>query len=72
MRLARHLTWISFAATHASGFCSHTSGSERDCRRRIYRPNNLDLIGKRLDRFSASGTRAYLYDLSQEGQSPAH
>ena len=29
----------------------------------------LDRLGKRLDRFSATGVRAYLYDLGQSGQS---
>ena len=33
---------------------------------------HLDSVGTRLDRFSASGARAYLYDLSQEGQSSGH
>lgn len=32
----------------------------------------LDSLGRRLDRFSAKGARAYLYDLSEEPPSAAH
>ena len=33
---------------------------------------HLDSVGKRLDRFSAHGARAYLYDLSAAPPTPAH